>query len=237
MKNKKILLVLFLLFIPTLGFADEYVLVMSKDDNVCQQMLKIYNDDLKKYGEIKYDFHKEFSTITWEKKKFYFLDNGFKHYADVLMSKFDINNDGDKEIVIKDESVSIRGIEGHSIYFFRKEDSEYFEGDEFDVTVFRRAIGKLTTTVGDSYELKQLPQFLYLGIGDKEAKSYYTLGIYIYLHPFFFKENYYLDMNDHVPFDSKGIYSNNFSVILKYTGDNQINDTCYFLKVCDCKNK
>lgn len=232
-----LLLILISVFLSSISFADEYVLVMSKDDNVCQQMLKIYDDDLKKYGEIKYNLHKEFSTITWEEKKFYSLDKGFKHYADVLMSKFDINNDGDKEIVIKDESVSIRGIEGQSIYFFRKEDSEYFKGDEFDVTVFRRAIGKQTTTVGDPYELKELPQFLYLRIGDKEAKSYYTLGIYHYIHPFFSKGNYYLDMNDNVPFDNKGIYSTKFLVILKYTGDNQINDTCYFLKVCDCKNE
>jgi hypothetical protein len=235
MKNKKILLVLFLLFIPSLGFADEYVLIMSKDDNVCQHMLKLYNDDLKKNGEIKYSQHNEFSTITWEKKKCYSLDKGFKHYRDVLMSKFDINNDGDKEIVIKDESVSIRDIEGQSIYFFRKEDSEYFKGDEFDMTAFRRAIGKLTTTIGDSYKLKELPQFVYLGIGGKESKAYHTLGIYIYLHPFFFKGSYYLDMNDNVPYDNKGIYSRKFLVILKYTEDNQINDTCYFRKVYDGK--
>jgi hypothetical protein len=131
---------------------------MSKDENVCQHMLKIYNDDLKKYGEIKYSQHNEFSTITWEKKKLYFIDKGFKHYTDVLMSKFDINNDGDKEIVIKNESVSINGIDGNSMYFFRKKDSEYFKRNEFNVTVFRMAIGKLTTTVGDSYRLKELPQ-------------------------------------------------------------------------------
>ncbi len=230
-----LLAILIFVFLSSISFADEYVLVMSKDDNVCQQMLKIYNDDLKKYGGIEYKLHKEFSTITWEEKKCYSLDKGFKHYADVLMSKFDINNDGDREIVIKEESVSIRGIEGQSIYFFRKEDSEYFKGDEFDMSVFRRANGKLKTTVGDSYELKELPQFLYLGIGDKEAKSYYTLGIYIYLHPFFFRGNYYLDMNDNV--HNKGIYSTKFLVILKYKGNNQISDTCYFLKVCDCKNE
>lgn len=234
--KKTFLFILFFILLSSISFADEYVLVMSKDDNVCQHMLKIYNDDLKKYGEIKYDLHKEFSTITWEKKKCYFLDNnGYKHYTDVLMSKFDINNDGNKEIVIKDESVSIYGIEGHAVYFFKKEDSEYFKGNEFDGAVFRRAIGKLETTVGDSYELKELPQFLYLGIGDKEAKSFYTLGIYLYLHPFFFKGNYYLDMNDNVPY--KGIYSTKFLVILKYTRDNQISDTCYYLKVSDCKNE
>jgi len=233
--KKTLLLILISIFSSSISFADEYVLVMSKDDNVCQQMLKIYNDDLKKFGEIKYDLHKEFSTITWEEKKCYFLDNGYKHYTNVLMSKFDINNDGNEEIVIKDESVRIYGIDGHAIYFFKTKDSEYFKGNEFDGAVFRRAVGKLTTTVGKLYELKELPQFLYLGIGDKEAKSYYTLGIYLYLHPFFFKGNYYLDMNDNA--HNKGIYSTNFLVILKYSGNNQISDTCYYLKVSDCKNE
>jgi hypothetical protein len=44
-------------------------------------------------------------------------------------------------------------------------------------------------------------------------------------------------MNDNVPYDDKGIYSSKFLVILKYTGNNQINDTCYFRKVCNGKNE
>ena len=65
-----LLLILIFFFLSSISFADEYVLVMSKDDNVCQHMLKLYNDDLKKYGEIKYSQHKEFNTIKWEKRNY-----------------------------------------------------------------------------------------------------------------------------------------------------------------------
>ena len=46
-----LLLVLISLSQFSTSFADEYVLVMSKDDNVCQHMLKLYNGDMEKYGE------------------------------------------------------------------------------------------------------------------------------------------------------------------------------------------
>lgn len=45
---------------------------MSKDDCVCQHVLKIYNEDLKEHGEIKYDQHEEFTAIKWEKQQSYF---------------------------------------------------------------------------------------------------------------------------------------------------------------------
>ena len=42
---------------------------MSKNDNVCQHMLKLYNEDLKQYGQVKYDQHEEFKAIKWEERK------------------------------------------------------------------------------------------------------------------------------------------------------------------------
>jgi len=50
------LVALFLLLLPSLSHSDEYVLLMSKEDNVCQHMLKIYNQDLKDFGDRKINF-------------------------------------------------------------------------------------------------------------------------------------------------------------------------------------
>ena len=44
---KRTFLVFVLLLFPSITFAGEYVLVMSKEDNVCQHMLGLYNEDLK----------------------------------------------------------------------------------------------------------------------------------------------------------------------------------------------
>ena len=100
--RRKIILVLILLVLPVVVWGDEYVLVMSKEDNVCQHMLGLYNEDLRKYGKIQYDEHEAFTVIKWEEKKYYTTyPDGKKHYIDdgsVLMSRFDINNDGKEEI-------------------------------------------------------------------------------------------------------------------------------------------
>ncbi len=71
MKKTSILFLALFLLLPVAGWTSGYVLVMSKEDNVCQHMLKIYNADLKKYGEVRYDEHEEFTAIKWEDQKYY----------------------------------------------------------------------------------------------------------------------------------------------------------------------
>ncbi len=229
---KRLFLVFVLLLFPSISFADEYVLVMSKEDNVCQYMLKLYNEDLKKYGEVRYDEHEEFTAIKWEEKRYYTTRHGKKDYSimdygSVIISRFDINNDGKEEIIVKEEG-SLKGILSENLYYFKGEDSDYFK-DEFDIKIlYNKAIRKLAFT-GGFYDLKELPQFLYLGIGGKEVKGHYLLAGHFYINPFAFKETYYIDMKDNEEIG-------NFLVILKYTKDNQIKDVCYYLKVSDCKN-
>jgi hypothetical protein len=241
MRRKRILiLVLILVLLPAICWADEYVLVMSKDDNVCQHMLNIYNEDLRQYGEVKYDADKEFTTIRWEGKKYYRMIEGKKEYPAysysdniVRMSKFDINNDGKEEIVIKDKGM-LRSNFTESLYYFKNEDSGYFKEDEFDIKIlYTKATGAVGTGgfKGNTYALKELPQILEV-IGGKEVKLYHVMGGWFYVNPFVFKEVYYMSMRDDDPSDIK-----KFSVILKYTKDNQLKDICYYLKAVDCKNK
>ena len=242
MAKRNIFIVLFVLLLPAIGLADEYVLVMSKDDNVCQHMHRLYNDDLKKYGEIKYDQHAEFNAIEWEDKKFYRIVGDKKEYpkepieskTTVQISYYDINNDGKKEIVIKDEG-SYKGIPSDNLHFFKNEDVSLFQEDAFDIKIlYNKATGNIRSGGRNTYELKELPEFIYSGIDDKDTNAYYSLGAYIYINPFSFAGTYYLNVKDDVPFDFKKMYSGKFLVILKYTKENQIKDICYFLKVSDC---
>lgn len=233
---RKVLLVLVLFLLPSICLADEYVLVMSKEDNVCQHMLKLYNEDLRKYGEVRYDEHEEFKAIKWEEKKYYTTyPDGKKHYMDngsVLMSRFDINNDGKEEIVLKFTQFFKREF-ADNLYFFKSEYSHFFK-DEFDVNgLHLKAIGKMGTMafMGNTYALKGLPQISEI-VGGKEVKLFYVMGGWFYVNPFVFKEASYIDMRDDDPPDSK-----KFLVILKYTKDNQLKDICYFLKAVNCKNK
>lgn len=245
---RKIALVLILLVFPVVIFAssivwaDEYVLVMSKDDNVCQHMLGLYNEDLRKYGEVKFDEHEEFNRIKWEEKKYYTtFPDGKKHYpvypydlkTNVLMTRFDINNDGKEEVVIKDTN-SLSGRPSESLYYFKNEDSHYFNDEEVDVNI---AYNKATGAVGTGgfksnvYRLKELPQISEI-IGGKEEKLFYVMGGWFYVKPFVFNDAYYIDVRDDDPSDIK-----KFLVVLRYTSGNQLKDICYYLKAPDCKTK
>jgi hypothetical protein len=102
---RKVILLLVLLLLPSICLADEYVLVMSKEDNVCQHMLKLYNDDLKKNGEVKYDEHREFNWIRWEEKGIQRIPASGppSMRINAKIALFDINNDSKDEVIIYSE--------------------------------------------------------------------------------------------------------------------------------------
>ena len=234
--KKRTLFVLILTFLFSPCFADQYLLIMSKNDCVCQHMLKIYNEDLRKYGEIKYDQHEEFKAIKWEEKKSYTTYHGEKRYFDspqdtALISQFDINGDGTDEFVVKTKTF-YRFMLSDGLYYFAGEDVNHFRDSEFYLSLLRKATARLGGGPPHFYDLKELPQHLY-SFGGKEAKAYYSLGGYVHIHPFFFGGSYYLAIDDEVP-ENGNIYSSGFLVILKYSKDNQPKDTCYFLKP-DCR--
>ncbi len=232
---KKMVLVFVLLLFPSISFADEYVLVMSKEDNVCQHMLGLYNEDLRKYGEIKYDEHEEFKAIKWEEKTFYLTTpdgSRIEHKEKMLLSMFDINNDGSKEIVTKIED-SLRGQKEYSLDIFRKEDHKYFE-NEFDM---RKNINKRIGTVGIfdryNYPLKELPAKEPVPPNGYKSGykywNYYSMGPLFYVEPFLLNKTYYIDMrSDHDGYP--------WLVIVKYTKENSLKDICYYFKSLDYQN-
>lgn len=107
--KKKIILILILVLVPLACFADEYILIMSKDDNVCQHMLNLYNSDLKKYGEVRYEKHKEFNWIKWEDKTFKLQQvGGLSQQPEIKNAQvavFDINNDSKNEVIVYIKSI------------------------------------------------------------------------------------------------------------------------------------
>ncbi len=121
---KGIFLLAALLFLPSLCLSDEYVLVMSKNDNVCQHMLNIYNGDLKKYGQVKYKLHKEFNWIKWTKKEIRFRPADAPEQCenctmviDAKIARFDINNDSkDEAIVYRKSMLSGYNIDVYDIF-------------------------------------------------------------------------------------------------------------------------
>jgi len=95
-----------------------YKLVMSKDKELCTSMLKLFNEDMKKYGEIRYDQHEVFTRVSWQSVEVE-EDKGsfFPYCSAVQKAKVDVNNDGQDEWVIK-WSACLKGQPIDHIYVF-----------------------------------------------------------------------------------------------------------------------
>ncbi len=69
------------------------------------------------------------NAIKWEKQKSYvdFYEDGILKEHDTLISKFDINNDGNPEIIIKDEHRTLSSVDSDVLYIFREKDFADFK--------------------------------------------------------------------------------------------------------------
>jgi len=105
---------------PTAPGSHTYQLAMSKDDKLCRHMLKLFNNDLAKYGYEQYDEHEEFNKIPWQDAQFSHESDGRIRYTPVKGALFDINNDGIKDYVVKWEA-SLGGILRDGLYVLGSE--------------------------------------------------------------------------------------------------------------------
>lgn len=235
----RILLALIVLFVPEMCFPDDYLLVMSKDNELCQHMLKKYNADLNKYGTVKYDLLDEFKKIEWAKRKKYNITGlGAKKYAgEVLISQFDINNDGKSEIVIVDKDSMLSGKTSDMLYIFEANSFDFAEEVMINENFAKKAIGVLGCAYdrkpfeGLAYKLTELPAYdLWINIRDnKPEPSYYMIGSHFSFHPFLYKEKYYTSF--HQKYSYRG-ETEKWEVIAQYSKDNSLKDICYFIKCC-----
>lgn len=84
--------------------SERYTLLMSKDDELCNHMLKLFNEDLKKYGwngDKHQEEHEEFKRVHWQPARFSFDYHGHTEYTDVEGALFDFNNDGVQDFVVR----------------------------------------------------------------------------------------------------------------------------------------
>jgi len=149
-------------------------------------------------------------------------------------AKFDINNDGKPEIIVKDYARGLEDRDSDRLYVFRDGDLNYFQnGVIINDDFANKAVGiwgdfGRKPFEANVYSLYGLPAFETFTIpGTKESlKFYYSLGGWFYFHPFLYDNKYFIGMND------LEIKVDKWQVILSFTRKNQLEDTCYFLKVC-----
>lgn len=84
--------------------SESYSLVMSKNDELCNHMLQMFNEDLKTYGwngDAHQEEHDEFRQVPWKFAQFSSVINGRIEYTDVEGALFDFNNDGAWDYVVR----------------------------------------------------------------------------------------------------------------------------------------
>ena len=102
MRGKQIVLAIVLLCATcSVAWAgkEAYKLVMSKDEKLCTKILALFNADMKKYGGLEYEKHKEF--VVWEPVETGLVSPQNKYCSQTLKQNFDINNDRTNELVIR----------------------------------------------------------------------------------------------------------------------------------------
>ncbi len=108
------------------GSPKPYVLVMSKDHELCNHMLQLFNEDLESYGwdgSNFHDRHEEFKRIPWEKARYFVESDGRVSYTDVEGALFDFNNDGTQDFVVHEKS-SLSGMRADRLIMLDAEDSK-----------------------------------------------------------------------------------------------------------------
>ncbi len=81
------------------GFSAGLKLIKSRDDELCEYMQTIFQKDFDQYGSEQFSLHEEYNWIKWTASKYLLKGGLHPQIKKVLLSKFDINNDGRRETV------------------------------------------------------------------------------------------------------------------------------------------
>lgn len=102
---------------------EEYTLVMSKNDEMCNHMRQLMNDDLKQFART-YDSNdrfvsgiKEFNAVPWKPARASSEHDGRVDYTAVEGALFDLNNDGVQDFVVRYKG-NLSGMRADGLYIF-----------------------------------------------------------------------------------------------------------------------
>lgn len=103
--------------------SESYTLLMSKDDELCNHMLQLFNEDLNIYGwqgDEYQEEHEEFKRVPWRPARFSSVIDGRTEYTDIEGALFDFNNDGVQDFVVRWKA-SLSGMRADSLDIFQAE--------------------------------------------------------------------------------------------------------------------
>ncbi len=203
---------------------ERYGLLMSKDDELCNHMLGLFNADLKKYGpsgDSHQAEHEEFKRIPWKQVKSSYTSYGNVYYDTDEGALFDFNNDGIKDFVVRDRGALFNHRADMLTIFDEKVAKQKIILKSSDFLHAKNKIYFPST----GYPLSRLP---------KKIEGQEMIGVRV-LDPFIYHDRSYLLMR---PLFEVYKTQSGYAVIAKYqkgrfVGRNltgKMEDICYFTR-------
>ena len=188
---------------------EAYKLAMSKDKELCETMLGLFNTDMRRFRDIRYKEHEMFKSIVWQA-----VDIGEPPQRCELHWRaiFDIDGDGKQNLVIK-RSACLRGNPSDSFFVFPSDSdvAERLKPGPGGLDPLFDTPDKFSMT-GHVYKLTELPLDQTEGIAQ-------GIGGGFVIQPFIWDKKTYLSMTD---------LHQEWIVINQYQGEDRFKDLCYF---------
>lgn len=183
----------------------DFKLRMSEDKKLCSAITEVLSEEYLN-GLVQLPPHHEW-FIRWNvldslgeqfRDEPRLIDDGCSLYR---WARFDIDNDGRAELVVKWSSC-LGGIRSDTLYIFRNEESpagiyetimnKFPPSDSPQAKANqKRLLGQISYT-GEWYELKKLPLFK----GKRGGMQLHGIGGVVWIHPFVFGGKTYLNLHD-----------------------------------------
>lgn len=231
--KKSIISMLFVLLLALQVHADQYMLVMSKNDQVCQQMYELYLSDMGKHGKIVFENHAEYNWLKWDDDISVYYFSGTKEspmydgWNSGKIAAFDINNDGKEEAVLF-ERLSLSGNLHDVLNFFPFEYYQKFK-TKINTNEYPEGYPRFPPT---SYTLNEFPVQMVTDSFGLKRESRLQLGAFSFVRPLKIDSQYFLSIfGSHwqgLPLPP--LEHTNFISISQYNPDNKIEDICYFMR-------
>lgn len=226
--------------------ADEYVLIMSKNDELCRYMQQLYNADLKKYGKFEYRKHKEFNWVKWTDKIITLRpasDQTSTMDISARISVFDINNDSKKEVILYSPSMlSNLDIDSYDVFEYdvlrMLKESDTVDGD----ILYKRRMRSFLSSDGipvNVYDISdeniiKLPQLMQSSIRhtkERGDKIEYFVGWDHRIDFIKIKDKYFIAFDGYPSIGPKQNYDEvgRYCLLSEYQQDNTLSCQCIYL--------